>query len=661
MMRILLLVGFCVHLSLAQETEFDSLSSALKNAPDDTTRLTILTDLAYKHFPYNDPVQGMKTAEEAIALARRLALPTKLAYAYRSKGINHWARSEYVAALEMYTRALEEYEGANATVGIADTYNNLGVVYYSLSNYKKALDFYLKALPLYEQSGDRKLANILTNIGIIHKNLSDPAKALEYYTRALQLYEAGGNSRGMANALANIGNAYDDLDSTAQALAFHRRALTINQAIGSMKGVANSLNSIGILYSQAAENTQALEFLQESLRLYEQLGEKNSMAVALMELSKLYRNAPAGFLIERGIQPSMRYASALAFTKRALQLATEIGALDRQRFAWEELSTIYEAQREYPKALEAFKKGVAFRDSIMNNESKSEIAVRTMQFEFEKKEALLRADHQKEQELAFEKLKQQRIQNNSVTGGAALLLIGGVTTFLLYKKRADAEQRRKEAELRALVTDTEMKALRAQMNPHFIFNSLNSISDYIAKHDTATADYYLTKFAGLMRLILENSEKREVSLTDDLKALELYMQLEAMRLNKKFVYDISVDESLDRENTLLPPLLLQPFVENSIWHGLANKQGEGKILVQILKENGMILCTVEDNGVGRKMSGQILSDRTKHSFGIKITKARIDILNQIKHANATVELFDLAEGTRVEVKLPLQPRFEEVG
>lgn len=646
MKRILLIVGFCVHLSLAQETEFDSLSNALKNAPEDTTRLTILTDLAYKYYPYNDPVQGMKAAEEAIALAQRLALPAKLAYAYRSKGINHWARSEYVAALEMYTRALKEYEGANATEGIADTYNNLGVVYYSLSDYKKALDFYLKALPLYEQSGDRKLANVLTNIGIIHKNLSDPAKALDYYTKAVRLYEAGGNSRGMANALANIGNAYDDLDSTAQALAFHRRALAINQAIGSMKGVANNLNSIGILYSEAAEYTQALTYLQKSLRLYEQLGEKNSMAVTLMELSKLYRNAPAGFLIERGIQPGMRYASALAYTKRAQQLATEIGSLDRQRFAWEELSTIYEAQKEYPKALDAFKKGVAFRDSIMNAENKSEIAVRTMQFEFEKKEALLRADHQKEQELAFEKLKQQRIQNNSVMGGAAIILVAGAATFLLYRKR-------REAEFKTKVTETEMKALRAQMNPHFIFNSLNSISDYISKHDITMADYYLTKFAKLMRLTLEHSEKKEVPLADDLKALELYMQLEAMRLNNKFVYEVHVDEAIDKEATLVPPLLLQPFVENSIWHGIAPKEGNGKIDIRIERLNGTINCIVQDDGVGRKHDDSAQSDEKRQSMGIKITKARIDILNQMKQSDATVELSDLPEGTRVEVRLPL--------
>src|SRR5690606_13954290 len=112
-------------------------------------------------------------------------------------------------------------------------------------------------------------------------------------------------------------------------------------------------------------------------------------------------------------------------------------------------------------------------------------------------------------------------------------------------------------------------------------------------------DTYLTKFAKLMRLILENSEHKEVPLADDLQALELYMQLEALRLNNKFEYTIEVDENLDTENTLVPPLLLQPFVENSIWHGIARKEGSGRITVSVKRENDMLKCTVEDDGVGR--------------------------------------------------------------
>lgn len=647
MRRMLVLVCFCAHLSFAQQTRLDSLLTALRNHPqEDTTKLNLLCTLAYTHYPYSDPDAGLKLADEAIALAQRLSHQTKLAYAYRSKGINLWAAGEYRLALEQYNLALAKYEDAQHNEGVADTYNNIGVVYMSMANYPAALDYYLKAMDTYERTGNKRLANALTNIGLVYKNLSEFSKALEYLQKALLLFEKTGNTQGVANALGNIGNVYDDLDSTTQALEYHRRAFLINQSLGSKKGAANNLSSIGIIYNGIADYPKALEYLEKSLALYEQLGDNNALAVVLTELGKLYRKAPDGFLIERGISPSLRYAKATALNKRAVQLATAIGAVHREAFAWEEMATTYEAQRDFIRALDAYKKAVVLRDSVVNDRSKADIAAKTMQFEFDKREALLKAEHEKKEELAFEKLKQQRIQNNSVMGGVAIILIAGVTSFLLYRKR-------REAEFRIKVTETEMKALRSQMNPHFIFNSLNSISDYISKHDITMADYYLTKFAKLMRLILEHSEKREVPLNDDLKALELYMQLEAMRLNNKFVYEVHVDDSIDRETTLVPPLLLQPFVENSIWHGLAPKEGNGKIDIRIERQNGTIKCIVQDNGVGRKQNGSAPANEEKGSLGIKITKARIDILNQIKQSNATVEFTDLPEGTRVEVKLPM--------
>jgi LytS/YehU family sensor histidine kinase len=220
--------------------------------------------------------------------------------------------------------------------------------------------------------------------------------------------------------------------------------------------------------------------------------------------------------------------------------------------------------------------------------------------------------------------------------------------------------KQKEAELKAEISETEMKALRAQMNPHFIFNSLNSIGDYIIKNKTELADEYLTKFAKLMRLVLENSEKKEVPLADDLKALELYMQLESLRLNNKFTYEIKTDSEINQETTLIPPLILQPFVENSIWHGIAKKEGAGHIVIDIKKQNGMINCIVEDNGVGRKKDSEIasLKDSTgRRSLGMKLTKERIGIINKTKNVNATVSLTDLTPGTRVEVKLPFESGF----
>ena len=204
-----------------------------------------------------------------------------------------------------------------------------------------------------------------------------------------------------------------------------------------------------------------------------------------------------------------------------------------------------------------------------------------------------------------------------------------------------------------------MKALRAQMNPHFIFNSLNSIGDYILSNDIKSANTYLTKFASVMRLILENSEHTTIALEEDLKALKLYMDVERLRLNNKFSYEINVDDKIDKTNVLVPPLILQPFVENSIWHGLTKKDGAGKINIRISEEDEMLVCVVEDNGVGNRSETfkEEVKQMGKKSLGMKITNARIDVMNKLKNANASVSIFNKEEGVRAEIKLPVELKF----
>jgi LytS/YehU family sensor histidine kinase len=233
-----------------------------------------------------------------------------------------------------------------------------------------------------------------------------------------------------------------------------------------------------------------------------------------------------------------------------------------------------------------------------------------------------------------------------------LLLLASGLLFRSYTRRRSAKTKQKEAELQAQVADTETKALRAQMNPHFIFNSLNSIGNYLLQNDTKAADDYLSRFAQLMRLVLENSEHKEVPLSRDLKALELYMQLESFRLSNKFSYAIHVEESIDPEELQIPPSLLQPLVENSIWHGIMPKKTKGHIGISIKSENGMMSCIIEDDGVGIKNAEAQNAGKGHVSLGMKITRSRIEMLNLIKQANASIRWYPLENGTRVQVLLP---------
>ncbi|MCB9336573.1 MAG: histidine kinase [Lewinellaceae bacterium] len=236
--------------------------------------------------------------------------------------------------------------------------------------------------------------------------------------------------------------------------------------------------------------------------------------------------------------------------------------------------------------------------------------------------------------------------------------------YLVYRYRIGQvrKEERLKSEYERKLADVEMSALRAQMNPHFIFNSLNSIEYYIISNEPEKASDYLNRFSRLIRLILQNSKSTAVPLKDDIEALKLYIEMESMRFDNLFDYEVKMESGLDMEHTLVPPMLLQPYVENAIWHGLLQKKGEkGRLDLTLRKNNGHLICLIEDNGIGRDAAQQLKSKSAnkRKSFGMKITSDRLAMLNKLAGANASVNIFDLknkngtAAGTRVELVIPL--------
>ena len=212
------------------------------------------------------------------------------------------------------------------------------------------------------------------------------------------------------------------------------------------------------------------------------------------------------------------------------------------------------------------------------------------------------------------------------------------------------------------IAETEMIALRAQMNPHFIFNCLNSIKLYTLENDSQTASEYLTKFSQLIRLVLENSRSEKVTLQKELETLKLYIELEAMRFKDKVQYKINVVPHIDQQYIEIPPLLLQPYVENAIWHGLMHKPEGGNINIDIAQPTEYLLhIEITDDGIGRQMAGQHKSKSAtrQKSFGLKMTSERLDAINHIYQTKTEVKIVDLvdtegnAAGTKVIIEIPL--------
>lgn len=312
------------------------------------------------------------------------------------------------------------------------------------------------------------------------------------------------------------------------------------------------------------------------------------------------------------------------------------------------LAEMFAENGQYKMAYELQRIAQAMKDSVYNDETKEMLLEKKMEFEQKLKEATLKTNYEA-------RISRQKLIQKFILAGLILVVLVSIMIVKLLQSRKKA----REAEMQALyevdLADSENKALRSQMNPHFIFNALNSIAQQISNQDAEKADHYLASFARLMRQVLENSNLREVPIEDDLKALQLYLELEKMRTGHAFNYEILVDPAIDPATTYIPPLLLQPFVENSIWHGFADSTRTGQIKIGIKKKNNQeILCTVEDNGIGREASGaKQQPGNAKTSLGMTLTNKRLNLLNKINKTKASIVETDLEQGFRIDMTLPL--------
>ncbi|MDH7914231.1 tetratricopeptide repeat protein [Winogradskyella sp. SYSU M77433] len=681
-----LLFLFATFLCQSQNSIIDSLKLELRHKTEDNIeRLKTLNHLAnYAHL--ETPEEGVNYSNKAIYLAKKLGEKKEEALAYRykaynltelakdslaieaynsaiailnsekqwidvgkfefNKGLLYFNKSDFSNAMTCYDKALNIFETEKDSLLMAIVLNGIGTSQMYLTKYPEAINTYLKASSTYERIGksdtDRH-AEVITNLGILYSRLEKYNLALNYYNRGLKIYEESNNSFGRANTLTNIGNAYDNLKKSELAIENYEKALEIMTKLNHKYGIASALVNIGIANITLKNYDKALSYLLRSKKLFEDLENTFNLAIVYENIGLTY--------LESANSDNSKLQKAKFYLEQAMDYVNAIDNLKSKASILEKLAEVNVQLNNYKSAYFNLNESQKTKATYLSIEKKEEIAKLESKFEYEKKEAELTALHDKEQAIKeTEILRQRSIKNASVIGGSGVIT-AAVIGFVLYRRKRNAVLKSKEAEFNAKVSDTELKALRSQMNPHFIFNSLNSIGDYILKNDTQAASDYLSKFAKLMRMTLENSEKKEILLSEDITLLKTYMDIERKRFNNKFNYTIDIETSLDPDDILVPPMILQPFIENSIIHGLALKD-EGHITISFKAQNNMLICSVDDNGIGREKSSS--SSTHKKSLGMAITKSRIEIINKIKNTKGDIKIIDKTKGTKIEVSLPMQ-------
>ncbi|WP_299107406.1 histidine kinase [uncultured Winogradskyella sp.] len=556
---------------------------------------------------------------------------------YVNLRIKYVARKMFLTPTDSTWRAynlktLKISEQLNYPKGIGISYNNLGIIkHYFQSKPVEGLAYYQKSYAVFENEPkfQKYVVGVLTNIGLIYLEQQEYNKALKSFKALLHNPE----NKSKFNTEFYIANVFGEEKKLDSAIYYYKKALVGAEQINRPLYIANIKTNLGLIQTNAGFLKDGLTTMNESLDLIETHNIEGLRVTA-------YTNAAEVYLKNNDIEKAEYYAT------NSLKLNKGLQTLSTKNSALATLANVYNEKGDYKNALITYKEHIILRDSLINADQKLEISRKEIQYQADKDKAIAQIEIE----------RQKSIKNTSIIGGSGLVL-ASIIGFILYRRKQEAVSKSKEAEFNAKVSDTELKALRSQINPHFIFNSLNSIGDYILKNDTQSASDYLSKFAKLMRLTLENSEKKEILLSEDISLLRTYMDIERKRFNNKFNYTIKIDSDLDEDNILVPPMILQPFIENSIIHGLSQKDNLGQLKIVYKTENNMLICRVDDNGIGRKKSATNKTNEDNKSMGMSITKSRIEIINKLKNTNGNIEIIDKTEGTRINVSLPIQLAF----
>jgi LytS/YehU family sensor histidine kinase len=330
-------------------------------------------------------------------------------------------------------------------------------------------------------------------------------------------------------------------------------------------------------------------------------------------------------------------------------MATKVNDLYNLQWVYLDISNLYLKLGDTSKAFNSYVKHKKFSDQYLIKSNTQGLTDAQLRYETE--------SHRKEVELLSVKLKNQRLIMLGYTG----LTIFALAIFLLLFRGSKLRATKRISEMNRTISELTQANLRQQMNPHFIFNTLNSIQYYMYQHDKLATNNYLTKFTSLMRKVLENSQHTSVTIKDEMEALNLYLELESLRFKERFDYEITIDEEIDTLLFRIPTMLIQPYVENSINHGLIPCEGKGLLKIGMKLEKDHISCIIEDNGIGREeaQKRKKAENGNHNSLGTRIVSSRLDLVNSLYGTSLKTIYTDLKNesgepaGTKVEIHIPI--------
>jgi len=632
----LIILFFCLvaHSSYAQP-QLDSLLRKVHYQGEDSVKAKLYYDIGVSYF-YKDKAAFRAYMDSVQRLSRKINYSKGLGLSHLAYGnyymtINDWEKMKFnLQKSDSIFKRLGETQRLMHSKGLYSHFYKLH------GDFKKALQVNLEILHYYEKHGPKaEEAKLLGAIAILMQQLERYKEAADYYKRSIRMRKEAKDFSGQSIALQNLGGMLAEQKMYTSAEPYLLEALKLQKQFQQENVIMTCKANLAHVYAETGRYKKSLRLAEECKAYYANEEDTlNSVKIAMYQ-SIAYRNLK-------------QYDQALAVLNakhKWIKNNRDYAELESD-LLWH-FYIVYKTMGKTDVALDYFEEAKELEDFHKGMQVQHGISRIKEQYETEKKQ---RENLQLRQENLLKDLQIDR-RNYFVYGSILLLLLISViaVTTIRYNRLKAGK----------IAVEMEQRLLQTQMNPHFIFNVLHAIHTYMLKKDTEESGKLLTSFARLVRSILQHSATDNISLEEELKWVKDYMRLQQLRFNNSFDYKIEIDEQLSPDNLLLPPMLIQPFIENAIEHGFSGLDKPGELVISYKKSGNEVEIGIRDNGKGFSQENQVQQKKEHESLAIQITEKRINLLNKRRKGAFNFAIVSKpSEGTSVLFSIPYRTLFD---
>ncbi len=629
-----------------QNTNNSLAISAFKTIPHKIEYLNLVGSFAREK---QDFEKALSFHKQALSLSKKVRNNYLSADIFRNIGLDLAYQDKKDSALFYLNRSITLARKTNAETGIlTECFNSQALIYRYFNQIDIGIAKNILALEISENSSHfEKLSRINREIGLSQLDIQNWNEAEVYFKNSLSFARKLKDNSQIALALINLAAVEHGRKNFIKSKQFASEAETYLAKITDSESIGEIENFIGILYNDLGDYKEAAIRLNKALVNFESIGNRLKIANVYHHVGKV--------LLAQG-----KFLEAENFLNRSITIQKELRKIGLIHLSYKILSDIYLKKNNVSEAYKYLTFYVQYLDS--NNMLQSARSIAELNETFKTQEQLqtinLQSDSIKrakeKQDLTNSKLENTQLRNMYqllIIIFILIVIVAGGLILKNYWNRTKLLQLQKETEM-------SQTLLRSQMNPHFIFNAMTVIQSYIYDNDPSKSSKFLVNFSRLMRLILENSSKEFISLETEVEILQKYLTTQKLRFEDRFDFDINVHHDLSTSETMIPPMITQPFIENSIEHGQLHTVEGGFIKINISAVNNMLHIEISDNGIGRKKASKNKKSKEHHSLALKITEERISILNRKYITNGKLEISDFDKnnetGTIVDIEIPLK-------